>query len=113
MLSDDERLFRDTVYAFADREIRPLVRHMDDEARMPRQLIDRLFELGVMAVEVPETHGGAGASFFHAVLAVEAFARVDPAVSVLVDVQNTLIVNALRRWATPAQQAMWLPRLAS
>jgi alkylation response protein AidB-like acyl-CoA dehydrogenase len=113
MLSDDERLFRDTVYAFADREIRPLVRHMDDEARMPRQLIDRLFELGVMAVEVPEAHGGAGATFFHAVLAVEAFARVDPAVSVLVDVQNTLIVNALRRWATPAQQAMWLPRLAS
>jgi alkylation response protein AidB-like acyl-CoA dehydrogenase len=112
-LSDDERLFRDTVYTFADREIRPLVRQMDEQASMPRQLIDRLFELGVMAVEVPEAQGGGGASFFHAVLAVEALSRVDPAVSVLVDVQNTLIVNALRRWATPGQQAAWLPRLAS
>ena len=112
-LSDDERLFRDTVYEFADREIRPLVRQMDDQASMPRQLIDRLFHLGVMGIEVPEEHGGGGATFFHAVLAVEALARVDPAVSVLVDVQNTLIVNALRRWATPAQQAAWLPRLAS
>jgi alkylation response protein AidB-like acyl-CoA dehydrogenase len=113
MLSDDERLFRDTVYAFADREIRPLVREMDDQANMPRQLIDRLFELGVMAIEVPDEHGGAGASFFHAVLAVEALSRVDPAVGVLVDVQNTLIVNAVRRWATPAQQSAWLPRLAA
>ena len=112
-LSDDERLFRDTVYAFADREIRPFVRQMDEDAGMPRQLIDRLFELGVMAVEVPEAHGGGGGSFFHAVLAVESLSRVDPAVGVLVDVQNTLIVNALRRWATPAQQAIWLPRLAS
>ena len=112
-LSEDERLFRDTVYAFADREIRPLVRQMDDQASMPRQLIDRLFELGVMAIEVPEAHGGAGATFFHAVLAVEALSRVDPAVGVLVDVQNTLIVNALGRWGSPAQQEAWLPRLAS
>jgi alkylation response protein AidB-like acyl-CoA dehydrogenase len=113
MLSEDERLFRDTVYAFADREIRPLVRQMDEHASMPRQLIDRLFELGVMAIEVPDAHGGAGGSFFHAVLAVEALSRVDPAVAVLVDVQNTLIVNALRRWGSPAIQDAWLPRLAA
>ena len=69
-LSEDETLFRDSVYKFADREIRPLVREMDELAKIPRQLIDRLFDLGVMAIEVPEAHGGAGATFFHAVLAV-------------------------------------------
>ena len=112
-LSEDERLFRDTVYAFADKEIRPIVRQMDEQASMPRQLIDRLFELGVMAIEVPDAHGGAGGTFFHAVLAVEALSRVDPAVGVLVDVQNTLIVNALRRWGAPALQNAWLPRIAA
>jgi alkylation response protein AidB-like acyl-CoA dehydrogenase len=112
-LSDDERLFRDSVYEFADREIRPLVREMDEQARMPRQLIDRLFELGIMGVEVPEVHGGAGATFVHAVLAIEALARVDPAVSVLVDVQNTLVVNALTRWGSDAQKQRYFPALAS
>src|SRR6266404_1581116 len=94
-LSDDERLFRDSVYEFADREVRPLVREMDEHAKIPRTLIDKLFSLGVMAIEVPEALGGSGATFFHAVLAVEALSRVDPSIGVLVDVQNTLFINAL------------------
>src|SRR6202521_3081380 len=97
-LSEDERLFRDSVYEFADREIRPLVREMDDHAKIPKTLIDKLFDLGVMGIEVPDGFGGGGARFFHAVLAVEALSRVDPSIGVLVDVQNTLVVNALMRW---------------
>ena len=111
-LTDDERLFRDSVYEFADREIRPLVRSMDDEAKMPRPLVDQLFALGVMGIEIPDEHGGGGATFFHSALAVEALSRVDPSVAVLVDVQNTLVVNALLRWGTDAQKQAYLPRLA-
>jgi alkylation response protein AidB-like acyl-CoA dehydrogenase len=111
-LSDDERLFRDSVYEFADREIRPHVRHMDEESAIPRELIDSLFELGVLGIEVPEARGGGGATFFHAVLAVEAISRVDPSVGVLVDVQNTLVINALLRWAAEDLQQRYLPRLA-
>src|SRR5687768_16295304 len=111
-LSDDERLFRDSVYEFADREIRPHVREMDETAHMPRTLIDKLFDLGVMGIEIPEASGGGGGTFFHAVLAVEAFSRVDPSVGVLVDVQNTLVINALLRWASDDLQARYLPRLA-
>src|SRR5205085_3203500 len=97
-LSPDEALFRDSVYEFADREIRPLVREMDEHAKIPPHLLASLFDLGVMAVEIPEAHGGAGATFFHSVLAVEALSRVDPSIGVLVDVQNTLVINALARW---------------
>ena len=111
-LAEDERLFYDSVYEFAEREIRPRVRQMDEEARFPQGLIDALFQLGVMGIEIPEAHGGGGGTFFHAVLAVEAISRVDPSVGVLVDVQNTLVVNALQRWASEEQKAMWLPRLA-
>ena len=112
-LSDDERLFRDSVYEFADREIRPHVREMDESAHLPRALIDMLFELGVMGIEIAESDGGAGGTFFHAVLAVEALSRVDPSVGVLVDVQNTLVVNALLRWGSDALQRRTLPRLAA
>jgi alkylation response protein AidB-like acyl-CoA dehydrogenase len=112
MLADDERLFHDTVRAFAEREIAPLVREMDASAHMPRPLIDKLFDLGIMAVEVPETLGGQGARFFHSVLAVEAISRVDPAVAVLVDVQNTLVINALLRWGSEPLQSDCLSRLA-
>jgi alkylation response protein AidB-like acyl-CoA dehydrogenase len=111
-LHEDEALFRNSVYEFADREIRPAVREMDEQALIPRPLIDRLFELGVMGIEVPETQGGAGAQFFHAVLAVEALSRVDPSIAVLVDVQNTLVVNALLRWGSETQKQQYLPRLA-
>jgi alkylation response protein AidB-like acyl-CoA dehydrogenase len=112
-LSDDERLFRDSMFEFGNGEIRPLVRQMDEQAQMPRTLIDRLFAVGAMGIEVPDSLGGGGATFFHAVLAVEALSRVDPSVGVLVDVQNTLAVNAVRRWGTEAQQTELLPRLAT
>src|SRR5215204_853527 len=85
---------------------------MDDQAHIPRQLIDKLFDLGVMAIEIPEAHGGAGAAFFHAVLAVEALSRVDPSIGVLVDVQNTLVVNAVMRWGSDEVKQRYLPSLA-
>jgi acyl-CoA dehydrogenase len=111
-LAEDEQLLRDSVYEFADREVRPLVREMDEHAKIPRHLIDRLFDLGVMAVEVPDAQGGGGGTFFHAVLAVEALSQVDPSVGVLVDVQNTLVVNALAKWGTDPQRQSYLTRLA-
>ncbi len=112
-LAEDEVLFRDSVYEFADKEIRPLSREMDEHAKMPRELIDKLFELGIMGIEIPESHAGAGASFFHSVLAVESLSRVDPSVAVLVDVQNTLVINAVMRWGSEQVKHKYLPRLAS
>lgn len=112
-LSEDERLFHDSVLEFADREIRPLVRDMDEHQKIPRTLIDKLFDLGVMGIEIPEMYGGAGASFFHAVLAVEALSRVDPSIAVLVDVQNTLVVNALLRYGSDDIKRRYLPGMAS
>ena len=112
-LTEDETLFRDSVYRFADERVRPLVREMDDQAKIPRSLVDQLFELGVMGIEVPETFGGAGARFFHAVLAVESLSRVDPSIGVLVDVQNTLVNNALMRWGSDDLKRRYLPRLAT
>ena len=111
-LTDIERLVYDGVYEFADKEIRPLVRQMDEDSHIPRTLLDRLFDLNVMGIEIPESEGGAGGTFFHSVLAVEALSRVDPSIGVLVDVQNTLVVNALLRWGSDAQKTTWLPRLA-
>jgi alkylation response protein AidB-like acyl-CoA dehydrogenase len=113
MLSEDERLFRESVYEFADREVRPLVREMDEHAKIPRGLIDKLFDLGVMGIEIPESFGGAGATFFHAALAVEAISRVDPSIGVLIDVQNTLVVNAVLRWGSDDIKRRYLPRLAA
>jgi alkylation response protein AidB-like acyl-CoA dehydrogenase len=112
-LAEDEQLFRDSVYEFADKEIRPRVREMDEQAAMPRPLIDQLFALGVMGIEIPEAYGGAGASFVHAVLAVEALSRVDPSVGVMVDVQNTLVINALLRWGNDEIKRRELPKLAT
>jgi alkylation response protein AidB-like acyl-CoA dehydrogenase len=112
-LSEDERLFRDQVRQFADERIRPHVSKMDAEAKMPRSLVDELFELGIMGIEIPEKHGGAEATFFMSILVVEELARVDASVAVLVDVQNTLVNNALLRWGTEDQKARYLPKLAS
>ncbi len=113
LLAEDEVLFRDSVREFAEGQIRPLVREMDEHAKIPRSLVDQLFDLGVMGIEVPETYGGAGASFFHAVLAVEELSRVDPSVGVLVDVQNTLVVNALMRWGNEDIKRRYLTKLAA
>ena len=112
-LQDEERLFFDTVSAFARERIAPLVREMDETAHLSATLLPALFELGVMGVEIPTEYGGAGSSFFNAVLAVQAVARVDPSVAVLVDVQNTLVENALLRWGNAEQKARYLPKLAS
>ncbi len=112
-LSEDEVLFRDSVYEFADREIRPLVREMDEHAKIAPALIDKLFDLGVMGIEIPDSFGGGGASFFHAALAVEALSRVDPSIGVLVDVQNTLVINALLRWGNDELRRRYLPRMAT
>jgi alkylation response protein AidB-like acyl-CoA dehydrogenase len=112
-LTEDERLFRDSVRAFAEAQVAPLVRGMDERQAFDPDLVRALFALGVMGIEVPEAHGGAAATFFHATLAIEELSRVDPSVGVLVDVHNTLVVNALLRWGTPGQQAAFLPRLAA
>ena len=112
-LSEDEQLFRDSVYEFADREIRPLVREMDEQAKIPKTLVDKLFDLGVMGIEIPDSYGGGGASFFHSVLAVEALSRVDPSIGVLVDVQNTLVINALIRWGNEDIRKRYLPKMAA
>jgi alkylation response protein AidB-like acyl-CoA dehydrogenase len=113
ILSDDERLFQDSVREFADARVRPLVREMDEHAQMSPALVRQLFELGVMGIEVPEAHGGAGGRFFHSVLAVEELSRVDPSVGVLVDVQNTLVINAVLRWASDEMKQRFLPPLAA
>ena len=112
-LTDDERLFYESVYQFADRDVRPLVRKMDEQAKIAKPLIDGLFALGVMGIEIPESYDGAGATFFHSVLAVEALSRVDPSVAVMVDVQNTLVVNALVRWGSDEQKRRYAPALAA
>jgi alkylation response protein AidB-like acyl-CoA dehydrogenase len=112
-LDEDEQLFRDMVRGFAEQKVKPRVMEMDRAGQMPRELIDELFTLGVMGIEIPTTYGGAGANFLMAILAIEELARVDPSVAVCVDVQNTLVNNALLRWLTPAQQSRILPRMAS
>jgi alkylation response protein AidB-like acyl-CoA dehydrogenase len=112
-LTEDERLFQQSVSEFAERDIRPLVRAMDEHAHLDDGLLPRLFELGLMGIEIPESLGGSGATFFHAVLAVEALSQVDPSVGVLVDVQNTLVVNALLRRGGEDIKQQYLPRLAS
>jgi alkylation response protein AidB-like acyl-CoA dehydrogenase len=112
VLNEEETMLRDTVRQFAQQEIAPRVRAMDEAQKLDQEILRQLFELGLMAIEAPLELGGAGASFFSAVLAVEEIAKVDPAVAVIIDVQNTLAVNALLRWATPDQQRLWLPRMA-
>jgi butyryl-CoA dehydrogenase/short/branched chain acyl-CoA dehydrogenase len=112
-LTEEEQLFSTTVRQFAEEKIAPLVRQMDDEQQFAPGLAGQLFELGLMGIEIGADLGGAGGSFFDAVLAIEAISTVDPAVAVLVDVHNTLVVNALRRWGSEAQRTLWLPRLAA
>ncbi|HEY2470715.1 MAG TPA: acyl-CoA dehydrogenase [Terracidiphilus sp.] len=111
-LTEEETMFYATARQFAVEAIAPTVRAMDEEQQFARGLVDKLFELGLMGIEVPEALGGAGGSFFDAVLAIEAISTVDPAVAVLVDVHNTLVVNAIRRWASEDQRVKWLGKLA-
>src|ERR1700753_610469 len=112
-LSEDEQMFRDTVRQFAGEIIGPLVRKMDEEQHFHPSLLPQLFNLGLMGIEIPVEYGGSGGTFFEAILAVEEISAVDPSVGVLIDVQNTLCINALLRWATPEQKKAFLPRLAT
>ncbi len=113
ILSEDEQMFRGSVREFAEGELRPRVEQMDEQSKLDPALVRNCFELGLMGIETPEEYGGAGASFFTAILAVEELSRVDASVGVLVDVQNTLVNNALIRWGNPEQKNQYLPQLAS
>src|SRR5215813_11768811 len=112
-LSDDETLFRDNVRQFAEEKIRPLVKEMDEKAVFDHGLVEQFFQLGLMGIEIPEQYGGAGGRFFEAILAVEELSRVDASAGVVVDVQNTLVNNALLRWGTEDQKKKYLPRQAA
>ena len=111
--SEDERLLQLSVRSFADAEIRPLVRDMEESAQLSPTLLKQLFDLGIMGIEVPESFGGAGGNVFLSVIAIEELARVDPSVSVVVDVQNTLVINALNRWGSDDILSRFLPKLAT
>src|ERR671916_301876 len=113
ILSEDEEMFRSSVREFAEGELRPRVEEMDEQAKLDPALIKQCFDLGLMGIETPEEYGGAGASFFTAIIGVEELSRVDPSVGVLMDVQNTLVNNALIRWGSPEQRKKYLPRLAA
>ncbi len=110
-LTKDETILRDSVRRFAQNKIAPLVREMDEAQKIDPALLPQLFELGILGIEVPEQYGGFGGSFMGAILAVEEISAVDPAVGVLVDVQNTLTVNALLRWGNEEQKKKYLPRM--
>ena len=112
-LTEEELLLQTTVRRFAAEVVSPEVRRMDEEQQFVPGLIDKLAELGLLGVEVPEDLGGAGGTFFDSILAVEALAAVDPSVALVVDIQNTLCVNALLRWGTDAQRRDWLPKMAA
>lgn len=112
MLSQDELDFRNAIREFAEGQIKPLVSKMDHDAQMDAQLVKQFFEMGLMGIESPEKFGGAGSSFFNACLAVEEVSRVDGSCGVLVDVQNTLVTNAILKWGNDAQKEKYLPKLA-
>ena len=111
-LSEEESMFQASVRRFAMERLAPHVRAMDDSGVFRKELLTELFEMGLMAVDVPEEYGGQGGSFFQSILAIEELAKVDPSASVIVDVQNTLFNNALLRWANEEQRRRWLPRAA-
>jgi butyryl-CoA dehydrogenase/short/branched chain acyl-CoA dehydrogenase len=112
-VTEEENLFRETVRRIAQEQIAPLTHAMDQAQQMDPALVRKLFEFGLMSIEIPEPYGGSAGSFFDAILAVEEISAVDPSVGVLVDVQNTLCINALMRWATEDQKSRYLPRLAT
>ena len=111
-LSDDQKAFKEALREFAQSEIKPLVTSMDDKAQMEESLIRKLFEMGLMGIEAPEEFGGGASSFTMACMAVEELAKVDGSVSVLVDVQNTLVTNAFLKWASLEQKKRYLPKLS-
>jgi butyryl-CoA dehydrogenase/short/branched chain acyl-CoA dehydrogenase len=113
VLSEDEILFRDNIRRFADEKVRPLVREMDEKGVFDHALIEQFFQLGLMGIEIPEQYGGGAGTFFEAILAVEELSRVDASAGVIVDVQNTLVNNALLHWTTDEQKKRYLPKQAT
>ncbi|MCO4773043.1 MAG: acyl-CoA dehydrogenase [Deltaproteobacteria bacterium] len=111
-LSDDELAFQEAFGNFFKEAVGPLVHKMDHEQKLDPDMIKSFFEMGLMGIEIPESYGGAGGSFFLACLAVEEAAKVDPSVSVFIDVQNTLVLNAIKKWGSEEQKNHWFPRLA-
>jgi alkylation response protein AidB-like acyl-CoA dehydrogenase len=112
-LTEDEILFRDNLRQFAEERVRPLAREMDEKGVFDKDLIHQFFQLGLMGIEVPEQYGGGGGKFFEAILAVEELSRADASAGVVVDVQNTLVNNALVRWTTEEQRKRYLPRMVA
>lgn len=112
-LSEDDLLLKETVRKFARAEVAPMVREMDEAQKMSPVLLAKLFAQGLMGIEVPEEYGGGNSSFFSSILAIEELSAVDPAVAVMVDVQNTLTVNALLQWGNQAQKDKFLPRIVT
>src|SRR5215468_6062267 len=113
VLTEDEKLFQSSVRKFAREQIRPHVREMDEAGVFRKDIIQQFFDMGLMAIEIPEEYGGQGGTFFQAILAVEELSAVDPSAGVIVDVQNTICNNALLRWASPPQKTRYFPRLAA
>ena len=111
-LTEEERIFQAAAREFAENEIRPHVAEMDRQGVFDHELIQQFFAHGYMSIDVPESYGGSGGTFFMAILAIEEFSRVDASAGVVIDVQNTLVSNALRRWGNEAQKKKFLPRLA-
>jgi alkylation response protein AidB-like acyl-CoA dehydrogenase len=112
MLSEEEQMFRDTVRAFAQQTIKPHVRQMDEKGEFRHELIEEFFRLGLMSIAVPEEYGGSGGTFFQTILAIEELSAVDSSAGVIVDVQNTLVTNAIIRWGSAEQKMRYLPRLS-
>ena len=112
-LTEDENLFRENVRQFAEEKIRPRSKEMDEKGVFDKDLIQEFFRLGLMGIEIPEQYGGGAGTFFEAILAVEELSRVDASAGVVVDVQNTLVNNAILRWANEEQKKRYLPRMAS
>ena len=112
-LSEEERFFQSTVRQFARQEVAPRVREMDEAGVFRKDILKQFFQLGLMGIEIPEEFGGQGGNFFQCVLAVEELSAVDPSAGVIVDVQNTLVNNALMRWGSAEQKRRYLPRLAA
>jgi len=112
-LSEEEQMFRDAVCDFAETEVRPRVSAMDQVGAIDATLLPKLFELGLMGIEIPETYGGAGGGLFMTTLAVEELSAVDASAAIIVDVQNTLVIEPFLQWATEEQKRRYLTRLAA
>jgi len=113
VLSEEEEMFKDMVYKFAEEQIKPYSSEMDQKGAFKRELLLQFFELGLMGIEIPESYGGTGTSFFMGILAIEALALIDASASIYVDVQNTLVNNAILRWANEELKKKYLPELAT